>query len=71
MNPELKKLLEIAGTLDKHVSDETKLFKEVCAALTKLETFSAKQRENKVYGPLASCAKELCNKLNKHLDRYK
>lgn len=71
MDADLKKLLEIAGTLDHHLKEEEKLFKEVCTLLGKLEKFCAKQRENKVYGPLSKEAKDLCGKLNKHFDRYK
>jgi len=71
MDAKLKKLLEMAGTLDHHVKEEKKLFDEVCSALSKLEKFCKKQHEAKVYNPLADCAGQLCQKLTKHLGRYK
>lgn len=71
MDPKIKKLLEMAGTLDSHVKEERKLFDDVCEALKKLEIFCKKQNENKVYGPISASARTLCDKLTNHFNRYK
>lgn len=68
---DFRKILEIAGTLEHHKSEEHKLFGEVCDKLGTLEAFCSKQGEVDVYGPIAKEAKDLCTKLHKHMERYK
>ena len=69
--PELRRLLEIAGTLEHHEKEEHRLFHHICKQLGELETFCHKQHESDVYGPIAHQAKALSTKLEKHFDRYK
>lgn len=66
---DIKKLLEVAG-VTAHLDEEKKVFAEVCAALKKLDAFCAKQNED-TYITMQKEASALCNKLNKHLERYK
>lgn len=70
LTPQLRRILEIAGTLEQHEQDEHKLFDEVCQKLKELEDFCAKQQEEEVYGPIAQEAQALCAKLQAHFDRY-
>lgn len=67
---DMKKLLELAG-VDAHVKAEEKLFNnEVCPALDKLMKFCDKQDEA-CYSDIKKSAEALCDKLTKHLERYK
>lgn len=71
IKPELRRLLEIAGTLQHHEEEEHKLFGRVCTLMKELEAFCAKQHEDDVYGPISEQAKSLCAKLESHFERYK
>lgn len=71
LTPEMRRLLEIAGTLQHHEEEEHKLFHRVCEMMKTLESFCAKQHEADVYGPISHQAKALCAKLEAHFDRYK
>jgi hypothetical protein len=42
IKPELRRLLEIAGTLQHHEEEEHKLFGRVCTLMKELEAFCAK-----------------------------
>lgn len=71
MKPELRRLLEIAGTIEHHEKEEHRLFHVVCKQLRELESFCGKQHEPDVYGPIAHQAKQLAEKLENHFNRYK
>lgn len=71
LTPSMRRLLEIAGTIEHHEEAEHKLFSRVCAVMAELESFCVKQHESEVYGPIAHKAKSLCEMLGKHMGRYK
>ncbi len=71
LTPEMRRLLEIAGTLEHHEEEEHRLFHKACQVMSQIEAFCAKQHEADVYGPIAHEAKKLCSRLNNHFDRYK
>lgn len=71
LSPSMRRLLEIAGTIEHHEEAEHKLFGRVCQLMGELETFCGKQHESDVYGPIAHKAKGLCEMLHKHMERYK
>ena len=71
LTPSMRRLLEIAGTIEHHEEAEHKLFGRVCSLMSELEAFCVKQHESEVYGPIAHKAKGLCEMLNKHMGRYK
>jgi len=71
LTPQMRRLLEIAGTLQHHEEEEHKLFHRACEVMSQIETFCGKQHEADVYGPIAHKAKAMCDHLNKHFDRYK
>ncbi len=70
VSPELRRILEIAGTLGHHEEEEHALFGRVCTLMKQLEAFCAKQHEADVYGPISHQAKALCSKLEAHFNRY-
>jgi ribosome-associated translation inhibitor RaiA len=71
LTPQMRRLLEIAGTLQHHEEEEHRLFHKACELMGQIETFCGKQHEADVYGPIAHAAKAMCDRLNKHFDRYK
>lgn len=71
LSPDLRRLLEIAGTLGQHEEQEHALFGRVCTLMKQLEAFCSKQHEADVYGPICHQAKALCTKLEAHFERYK
>jgi hypothetical protein len=70
LSREMRRLLEIAGTLEHHEKEEHRLFHAVIKQLKMLEEFCDKQHEEDVYGPFAEEARELAKKLEHHFDRY-
>lgn len=70
LSREMRRLLEIAGTLEHHEKEEHRLFHAVIKQLELLEDFCGKQHEEDVYGPIADEAKRLGEKLRHHFDRY-
>jgi hypothetical protein len=71
LSPSMRRLLEIAGTIEHHEEAEHKLFHRACQVMSEVEAFCTKQHESNVYGPIAHKAKGLCDMLNAHLGRYK
>lgn len=71
LSPQLRRMLEIAGTIEHHEKEEHRLFHAVISQLHMLEEFCDKQHEEDVYGPIAEDARTLSSKLEHHFDRYK
>lgn len=71
LTPSMRRILEIAGTLEHHEKEEHRLFHHVRQALGELESFCGRQHESDVYGPISHQAKSLATKLEHHFDRYK